>query len=82
MLCCVCPGSYPDVSVMERGIKLIMDRQKPNGDWDKVVAMCLCVVVFLPSFRFIFMHNSRLMFTAEESHSCENYMTGCGCLRV
>jgi len=32
--------SYPDVSVMESGIKLLMDRQKPNGDWQKVMRVC------------------------------------------
>ncbi|XP_059716935.1 lanosterol synthase-like isoform X4 [Haemorhous mexicanus] len=26
-------GRYPDISVLERGIKVLMDKQLPNGDW-------------------------------------------------
>jgi len=33
--------SYPDVAVIENGIKLLMARQKPNGDWEKVMRACI-----------------------------------------
>ena len=26
-------AEYPDVSVIKKGIKLIKDRQQPNGEW-------------------------------------------------
>jgi lanosterol synthase len=26
-------AGYPDVRVLKKGIKLIMDRQQPNGEW-------------------------------------------------
>lgn len=32
---------------MESGIKLLMDRQKPNGDWEKVTFMCCYISVFV-----------------------------------
>ena len=31
------------MSVIESGIKLLMDRQKPNGDWDKVSCWIFCI---------------------------------------
>lgn len=37
MTCVVC--SYSDVSVLESGIHLLMDRQKSNGDWEKVMTI-------------------------------------------
>lgn len=27
---------YPDINVLERGIKVLMDKQLPNGDWPQV----------------------------------------------
>lgn len=27
---------YPDTGVLERGIKLLIDKQLPNGDWPQV----------------------------------------------
>lgn len=27
---------YPDIDVLERGIKVLIDKQLPNGDWPQV----------------------------------------------
>jgi lanosterol synthase len=48
---------YPDRKVIERGLKLIMDRQQPNGEWLQEAIEGVfnksCMISY-PNYKFIF----------------------------
>ncbi|KAJ1974085.1 Lanosterol synthase (Oxidosqualene--lanosterol cyclase), partial [Dimargaris verticillata] len=50
-------ADFPDRLVIERGIKLIMSRQQPNGEWLQEsiegVFSRNCMIAY-PNFKFIF----------------------------
>ena len=50
-------ANYPDIEPIKKGIKLIMDRQQPNGEWKQEaiegVFNKTCAIAY-PNFKFSF----------------------------
>jgi lanosterol synthase len=60
-------AKYPDKAVIQRGIKLIMDRQQPNGEWLQEgiegVFNKTCAISY-PNYKFYFPIKAMGMFKA------------------
>lgn len=50
-------AKYPDVEPLKRGIKLIADRQQPNGEWKQEAIEGVfnksCAITY-PNYKFVF----------------------------
>ncbi len=59
-------ASYPDVEPIKRGIKLIMGRQQPNGEWPQEAIEGVfnksCMISY-PNYKFCFTMKALGMFS-------------------
>lgn len=64
-------AGYPDIEPLRKGIKLIMDRQQPNGEWLQEaiegVFNKTCMISY-PNYKFVFTLKALGMFAKRYPH--------------